>query len=88
MSVATRIDPDDLTGRFHQSQLGLYPLHLWLNGQAWKLEQGVDYHCSTEKLRAFLYRWAKDMEHRVRTQKVPGGLVIQATDRFGDPLTP
>ena len=67
----------------------LYPYHVWFDGQAWELEQGVDYHCHTRRMRSHLYNVADSFGHRLRTRATPGGLIVQAIDKVtGKPLTP
>lgn len=66
-----------------------HPLHLWFDGAVHALIQGTDFNGNRRSLRAFLYRQADEVGIRIRTRALPNeGLLVQAYNRDGTPLTP
>ncbi len=66
----------------------LYPYHIWFDGDLHILARGTDFDCHRSSLRKHLYQAAKERGHRVRTRLFVDGIVVQAVDERGKPLTP
>jgi hypothetical protein len=49
-----------------------------LSGEIKQLEEGTDYACKTQTMRMLILKAAKKRGVAVRTNKVEGGLVVQA----------
>ncbi len=76
--------------RFYNQHLQrFYPFGVWFDGEPHALIQGTDFEGTRVSLRAFLYRQADEFGYRLRTRALPEeGLLIQAYNRDGTPLTP
>ena len=63
-------------GGFHTK----YPWDLWLNGQVWKLVEGIDYKCSSASIRASAGGAARTRKLTVHTNMIleGKGIVLQA----------
>jgi hypothetical protein len=61
-----------------------YPLHDWLNGGIWELEEGVDFSEPLKQFRQALYYWTRAEYQKLRTKIERRGeqvfLIVQAYD--------
>lgn len=82
--------PEQLPELYVDHINALYPYHVWFSGERVVLRQGQDYNCPTNSLRRHLYLAAGERGHRLRTRRLAhdSGLIIQAVDERGQPLTP
>jgi hypothetical protein len=82
--------PEQLPELYVDHINALYPYHVWFSGDRVVLRQGQDYTCPTKSLRRHLSLAAGERGHRIRTRSLAhgSGLVVQAVDVRGTPLTP
>ena len=50
-----------------------YPWHQWFDGQAWHLEQGVDYYVATRSMKATIFNAAINRGKLVRMKRFKDG---------------
>jgi hypothetical protein len=52
-----------------ESARDIYPWSIWTNGKAWEVKQGVDFDCSVNGFRCYLYEYARRKELSVRVSQ-------------------
>ena len=72
--MAKQLDSFEFTNR----KKGIYPWDKWLNGKPWEMVKGIDYKCGDQGFMAAAATAARNRDLKIRTQRVDGGVVIQA----------
>jgi len=60
---------------------GKYPWDQWMNGQIWRLTQGVDFHCGPEAFRTNAYQRAARSQTVCRASVVGNTVEVQFTPK-------
>ena len=61
---------------FERGRRAKYPWKEWTDGQIWKVEQGVDFHCSPESLRYSVHGRARVLGRKAHTAVVDDKHVV------------
>ena len=61
-----------------------YDWGTWLSGDIYELAEGEDYEIPTENFRVAAHAAAARMHKKVRTRRIDGGIVLQATELPAD----
>ncbi len=64
--MATRLKQFRFTGRLAEK----FPWKKWTDGSIWKIQEGVDYETTCERMRCNLYNMAKTMGLSIQTSVV------------------
>lgn len=77
--MARKLDPSEvppLVFKTHATQ-DPYPWHVWIDGDVWELEQGVDFHEKIQRFRERCYRKAAGFEMRLRSRIRGNKILVQ-----------
>ena len=65
--MAEVLDPRTFERIAKRRPRSFYDFAKWSDGQVWKLTRGIDFHCTTNTINGYLYRYAESIGMKVRT---------------------